>query len=297
MAQDLLNALTLGSLYLLFALGMSVAWGTIGILNFAHGSIFMFAAFAAYELVRRVSLPMVAMIGIGVLVGAALSVLVQVLAFEPIQRRAADPHKAELQILVGGIGIAIIPLSIAAAHHQERAVRLLERQLPGHHLRPGLRARSSNVQLVILVAALGLAAVIGWWLRATRPGLALRAIGVDPEVASIMGVDRRRLALGTMAVAGGLAGLAGVLLTFYLGSVAPETGDGFLLKAFAVIILGGVGSIAGVVVGAMVLAGIETLVLVNTSGSWAPAIAFGLIFLMLLVRPRGLLGRQEVRRT
>ncbi len=296
MAQNLLNALTLGSLYLLFALGMSVAWGTIGILNFAHGSIFMFAAFAAYELVRRVSLPMVAMIGIGVLVGAALSVLVQVLAFEPIQRRAADPHKAELQILVGGIGIAIIPLSIA---------QHITKSVPFGYSNGSFRVitydlgfvRVSNVQLVILVAALGLAAVIGWWLRTTRPGLALRAIGVDPEVASIMGVDRRRLALGTMAVAGGLAGLAGVLLTFYLGSVAPETGDGFLLKAFAVIILGGVGSIAGVVVGAMVLAGIETLVLVNTSGSWAPAIAFGLIFLMLLVRPRGLLGRQEVRRT
>ena len=194
MAQDLLNALTLGSLYLLFALGMSLAWGTIGILNFAHGSIFMFSAFAAYELVRRVSLPMPAMIGIGVLVGAALSVLVQVLAFEPIQRRAADPHKAELQILVGGIGIAIIPLAIA---------QHITKSVPFGYSTGSFRVvtydlgfvRVSNVQLVILVAALGLAGVIGWWLRATRPGLALRAIGVDPEVASIMGVDRRRLAL------------------------------------------------------------------------------------------------------
>ena len=113
----------------------------------------------------------------------------------------------------------------------------------------------------------------------------------------MMGVDRRRLALLTMAVAGGLAGLAGVLLTYYLGSISPETGDAFLLKAFAAIILGGVGSIAGIVVGAMVLAGIETYVLVTTDGSWTPAIAFGLIFLMLLVRPNGLFGRQEVRRT
>jgi branched-chain amino acid transport system permease protein len=296
MAQDVLNALTLGSLYLLFALGMSLAWGTIGILNFAHGSIFMFAAFAAHELVRNVSLPMPVMILVGTLVGAALSLLIQVLAFEPIQRRAADPHKAELQILVGGIGIAIIPLSIA---------QYVTKSVPFGYSNGSFRVvtydlgflRITNVQVVTLVAALGLAAAIGWWLRATRPGLALRAIGVDAEVASIMGVDRRRLALLTMAVAGGLAGLAGVLLTYYLGSIAPETGDGFLLKAFAAIILGGVGSIAGVVVGAMVLAGIETLVLVTTSGSWAPAIAFGLIFLMLLVRPRGLLGRQEVRRT
>lgn len=296
MAQNLLNALTLGSLYLLFALGMSLAWGTIGILNFAHGSIFMFSAFVAYELVLRTPLPMPAMIAIGVVVGAGLSVLCQVLAFEPIQRRAADPHKAELQILVGGIGIAIIPLAIA---------QHITKSVPFGYSAGTFRTitydlgfvRISNVQMVILVAALGLAGVIGWWLHSTRPGLALRAIGVDPEVASIMGVDRRRLALLTMAVAGALAGLAGVLLTYYLGSVAPETGDGFLLKAFAAIILGGVGSIAGVVVGSMVLAGIETLVLVTTSGTWTPAIAFGLIFLMLLVRPRGLLGRQEVRRT
>jgi len=296
MAQNLLNALTLGSLYLLFALGMSLAWGTIGILNFAHGSIFMFSGFVAYELVLRTPLPMPAMIAIGVVVGAGLSVLCQVLAFEPIQRRAADPHKAELQILVGGIGIAIIPLAIA---------QHITKSVPFGYSAGTFRTitydlgfvRISNVQMVILVAALGLAGVIGWWLHSTRPGLALRAIGVDPEVASIMGVDRRRLALLTMAVAGALAGLAGVLLTYYLGSVAPETGDGFLLKAFAAIILGGVGSIAGVVVGSMVLAGIETLVLVTTSGTWTPAIAFGLIFLMLLVRPRGLLGRQEVRRT
>jgi branched-chain amino acid transport system permease protein len=296
MAQDVLNALTLGSLYLLFALGMSLAWGTIGILNFAHGSIFMFAAFTAHLVVEEVSLPMPALLLIGVAVGAVLSLLVQLLAFEPIQRRAADHRKAELQILVGGIGIAIIPLAIA-----QRVTGSVPFGYSGGTFQVdtydlGL-VRISNVQIVTLVAAFGLAGLIGWWLKAARPGLALRGIGVDPEVASLMGVDRRRLALFTMAVAGGLAGLAGVLLTYYLGSIAPETGDAFLLKAFAAIILGGVGSIAGVVLGAVILAGTETFVLVSTSGTWTPAIAFGLIFLMLLVRPNGLLGRQEVRRT
>lgn len=300
MAQDVLNALTLGSLYLMFALGMSLAWGTIGVLNFAHGSIFMFAAFGAHLVVQVVALPMPAMILVGVVIGAALSLLVQVLAFDPIQRRAAahhgDQHKAQLQIIVCGIGVASIPLAIA---------QYVTRSVPFGYSAGTFRVtvhelgivRVTDVQIVILVAAFGLAALIAWWLRAARPGLALRAIGVDPEVAAMMGVDRRRLALLTMAVAGGLAGLAGVLLTYHLGSIAPETGDAFLLKAFAAIILGGVGSIAGVAIGALVLAGIETLVLVTTSGAWAPAIAFGVLFVMLLVRPRGLLGRQEVRRT
>ena len=113
-----------------------------------------------------------------------------------------------------------------------------------------------------------------------------------------MGVDRRRLALLTMAGAGGPRRDSPVCCSPTTWAPSrPETGDAFLLKAFAAIILGGVGSIAGVVLGAMVLAGIETLVLVTTSGTWAPAIAFGVIFAMLLVRPTGLLGRQEVRRT
>lgn len=296
MAQDVLNALTLGSLYLLFALGMSLAWGTIGVLNFAHGSIFMFAAFGAHLAVQVVPLSMPVLVAIGVGVGAVLSLAVQVLAFEPIQRRASDPHTAQLQIIVCGIGIAGIPLAIA---------QYVTRSVPFGYSAGTFdvtvydlgAVRVTDVQVVILVAALGLAVLIGWWLRAARPGLALRAIGVDPEVAAMMGIDRRRLALLTMAVAGGLAGLAGVLLTYHLGSIAPETGDAFLLKAFAAIILGGVGSIAGVAIGAMVLAGVETFVLVTTSGLWAPAIAFGVLFLMLLVRPRGLLGRQEVRRT
>src|SRR4028119_2476156 len=168
MAQDVLNALTLGSLYLLFALGMSLAWGTIGILNFAHGSIFMFAAFSAHLLVREVSLPLPAMLAAGVLVGAVLSLLVQVLAFEPIQRRATDHRKAEMQILVGGIGIAIIPLAVA---------QYITRSVPFGYSASSFRVstwdwgfvRVSNVQLVTLVAAFGLAAVIGWGPAAGRP--------------------------------------------------------------------------------------------------------------------------------
>ncbi|NKQ55798.1 branched-chain amino acid ABC transporter permease [Amycolatopsis sp. K13G38] len=296
MAQNLINAITLGSLYLLFALGMSLAWGTIGILNFAHGSIFMFSSFTCYLLVQHVALPMPVLILIGLAVGAALSVLVQVLAFEPIKRRNPDPHRAELQILVGGIGIASVPLAVA--QHLTKSVPFgyskSTFEVEVFHLGP---VQLTNVQLVILVAALVLAGSVGWWLRSARAGLALRAIGVDAEVAGILGVNRRRLALGTMAVAGALAGVAGVLLTYYLGSIAAESGDGFLLKAFAAIVLGGIGSVGGAVAGAMILALAETAVVTQTSGMWVDAVSFGLIFAVLLFRPRGLFGRKEVRRT
>jgi branched-chain amino acid transport system permease protein len=134
------------------------------------------------------------------------------------------------------------------------------------------------------------------WLRRSKQGLALRSIGVDPETASLMGINRRQLALVTMAVSGAMAGLAGVLFTYALGAITPESGDTLLVKAFAIIILGGVGSMAGVIFGAFALAAAEVVVLTNTSGSWVDAVSFGLIFLVLLARPAGVFGRKEVRR-
>ena len=134
------------------------------------------------------------------------------------------------------------------------------------------------------------------WFRRSKQGLALRSIGVDAETASLMGINRRQLALVTMAVSGGMAGLAGVLFTYSLGALTPQSGDTLLIKAFAIIILGGVGSMVGVVFGAFALAAVETWVLANTAGSWTDAVAFGLIFLVLLVRPSGVFGRKEVRR-
>jgi branched-chain amino acid transport system permease protein len=296
MGQSLINAVTLGSIYLLFALGMSLAWGTIGILNFAHGAIFMFSAFSSFLLVRIAPLPMPVMILVGLVVGGVLSVLAQALAFEPIQRRNPDHRRAEMQLIVGGIGIAGIPLAIAQQLTKNTPFGFSNSPfaVESYQLGP---VHLTNVQIVILVAAALLTSALAWWLHAARAGLALRAIGVDAEVTGMMGVNRRKLALGTMAVAGALAGIAGVLLTYYLGSLSAASGESFLIKAFAAIILGGVGSIGGTVAGAMILALAETLVLTQTSGLWVDAVSFGLIFLILIFRPRGLLGRKEVRRT
>ncbi|MEY9212189.1 branched-chain amino acid ABC transporter permease [Thermobifida halotolerans] len=296
MAEILIDAVTLGALYLLFALGMSVAWGTIGILNFAHGSTFMFSAMVAHYAVQSVALPMWAMVLLGAAVGMVLSVLTQALIFNLILRRNPDLLKAEMQIVVGGIGAASVLLAIAQNLTKSVPFGFSAStfQIATYQLGP---VQISNVQIVILVAAFGLAGLAAWWLRSARAGLALRAIGVNPEVASLMGVDRGRMALGTMAAAGALAGVAGILLTYYLGSIAPETGDSFLISAFAAIILGGIGSVAGVVTGAMVLALAETLVVTQMSGTWASAVAFGLIFVVLLFLPRGIFGRKEVRRT
>ncbi len=294
--QELIGALSLGSIYVLFALGMSLTWGTIDILNFAHGSIFMFASFTAYLLLQSTALPFVVMLLVGMLVGALFSLLMQVLAFEQILKRARDKRSAEMQILIGGIGVAIIPLSIAQHYTKSTPFGFEASSFAVTKLTFG-SYWVTNIQLLTIVLAAVLGVATSWWLRRSRQGLALRAIGVDAEVASIMGVDRRRLALGAMAVSGAMAGLAGILLTYSLGALTPESGDTLLVKAFACIILGGVGSTAGVYAGSFLLAAAETVVLTQTNGLWVDAVSFGLIFLVLLVRPSGLFGRKEVRRT
>jgi branched-chain amino acid transport system permease protein len=293
--QELLSVISLGSIYLLFSLGMSLTWGTIDVLNFAHGSIFMFATFCAYLILGTTSLPFIVVVLIGVAIGAVLSLLMQVGAFEPILKRARTKRSAEMQILIGGIGIATIPLAIAQVQTKSNPFGLSASTFHVNVWHAG-SLRITNVAVITIVVAVVLWAGIAVWLRRSRQGLALRSIGVDAETASLMGINRRRLALGTMAVSGGMAGLAGVLFTYAQSAITPESGDTLLIKAFAIIILGGVGSMTGVIVGSYALAAVETLVLTYTSGSWVDAVAFGLIFLVLLARPAGLFGRKEVRR-
>jgi branched-chain amino acid transport system permease protein len=293
--QEALSAISLGSIYLLFALGMSLTWGTIDVLNFAHGSIFMFSTFAASLVLTSVSLPFVAVVAIGVVVGAAMSVLIQILAFEPILKRARTKRSAEMQILIGGIGVATIPLAIAQEQTASNPFGLTGSTFQVTVAEVG-GLRISNIAVITIIVGLCLWAAVALALRRSRQGLALRSIGVDAETASLMGINRRRLALATMAASGAMAGLAGVLFTYTLGAITPDSGDILLIKAFAVIILGGVGSMAGVAFGAFALAAAETYVLANTNGSWTDAIDFGLIFLVLLARPAGVFGRKEVHR-
>lgn len=294
--QELLNTVTLGSIYLLFALGMALAWSTIGILNFAHGAIFVFSAFSAHVISGYVSLSLPVIVLISMLIGALLSALTQWLVFEQILKRAKDHKAAELRILVGGIGVAAIPVAIVDTATAASPFGFGNSSY-STQVYEVLGLRFTNTSVIAVVLGVGLAVALTLWLHKSRRGLGLRAIGVDQETSSLMGVNQSVMAIGTMAIAGGLAGLAGSMQVFHLGAMSVQTGDQLLIKAFAMIVLGGLGSMAGVIIGAFVLAGAETLIYVFDMGTWVDAVSFGLIFLVLLVRPQGIFGRQEVRRT
>jgi branched-chain amino acid transport system permease protein len=292
MLDQLTNAVVLGSLYLLFALGLTLCWGVLDVLNLAHGSIFMFGAFGVYLLLREsgVVLPLALLAVVAAGIGAVLAVVLQVLVFRPLRRRAEAGGAGELGILIASIGAGLIPVALALNLADAEVVNLPAEvaQSAVHELGP---IRITTLQVAIVVLAVGMTGVLAVWISRTRTGRALRTIAHQPHTAELLGIPVARLSAVTMAISGALAGGSGLLLAANANAIDPHMGDGLLLKAFAVIVLGGVGSIMGAALGAFVLAFAETLAVAYVSGEARDVIAFGLILVVLVLRPQGLVRR------
>ncbi|GAA1868727.1 branched-chain amino acid ABC transporter permease [Pseudonocardia ailaonensis] len=286
MLQQLVDALVLASIYTLFSIGMSLAWGALGILNFAHGTIFVTAAFAAHLVAAQVAISLPVALLVGALTGGLVSLLLQVLIFAPIRRRARDDGQMEMQVLIASIGVGTILTAIVAEATGSQAFSIATGFTQSMLEFGGLRATDLQVVIVVVGAVVGIA--LGLWITRTRGGRALRAVAANSEVASLMAIDSRRVAGATMFTAGVLVGLAGVLLASYQGATDVYAGSRLLTTAFAIIIIGGVGSLTGTLAGALILAVLETVLAYNTSGVWTPAISFALIIFVLLLRPQGL---------
>lgn len=286
--QQVLNAMVLWSVYVLFALGLSLAWGSLKLLNLAHGAVFMFSGFAAHLISQQFQLPFWMVLTIAMLVGGLLSVILDLLLFHPVKVRVKDEGQAELLMLIGSIGAGSILVSIAQMFTDDSPFGIAQASALTSDLIQLGAIKISTAQILIVVLGVALSIAVGIWVRATQSGRALRAIAFDEETSQLMGINPRRLSTLTMFVAGALAGVGSVLLMSHVGALIPTSGDAFLVKAFAVIILGGIGSVAGVVVGAAVLAIGESLVLTFTTGEWVDAASFAIIMAFVLLRPQGI---------
>jgi branched-chain amino acid transport system permease protein len=288
MVAQVINGLVLASIYVLFSLALTLAWGMLDILNLAHGSIAMFGAFTAFLVAQHTSLPLVAFIAISAVTGGVLAVLLDQIVFRAIRRRASSRGERELLTLIAGIGAGAIPLTYA----QERT---LSNPFGIPSLQPTLYdidgVKVSNFEITIVVLGVGLAVLMALWLRRSRWGRALRALAFDRETCALMGVNPNGLSGVTMFISGVLGGLSGILLMMYLSALDPDTGNDLLLKGFAIVILGGVGSIWGTLAAGFILAAGETVVVVTTNGTWTDAVAFAIVMIVIIIRPQGLLSR------
>lgn len=291
-----MDASTLAGIYCLFAVGLSLTWGALNVLNLAHGAVFISAAFACYLLTNdaHVNIPVWQLVLLGMAVGAVLELMLAVLIFSPIRKRNATERAAELSMVIATVGAAGIitsvvqgiyplPFPVTAEVVQQRVWRVLG-------------AAISELDVVIFTAAVICTVALAVWLSRSRLGRATRAIAADRETAKLMGISDRGVSCLTLVLSGVSAGLAGVFMALYLNDLDTDSAQSLLLKGFAVVVLGGVGSMWGTLIGACVLATSETLVTATTSGTWTQGISFGVIVVVLLLRPRGLLGRQAVDR-
>jgi branched-chain amino acid transport system permease protein len=200
-----------------------------------------------------------------------------------------------LGIVIASLAAAAIPVAIAVQITNNTAVSLPPQLFPVHVYVWG-SVRIANIQIIIIAAALLISTALAIGVQRTTIGRALRALAFDRDACALLGISADRLAMGTMFVSGALAGGAGVLLAIELNVLDAHMGEPLLLQAFAVIILGGVGSVWGALVSSYLLAVVETFMVAYVSANLEYVVAFGAIIVLLLLRPQGLLGRAPYQR-
>jgi branched-chain amino acid transport system permease protein len=306
--QQFLNGLSIGSIYAIFALGYTLVFSILGIINFAHGAIFTLGAYFTYilmggklsGLLADVQLPIQLPFALALLLGSALAGLVGVaverLAFRPLRRKGSDP----LLTVVSSLGVAVVLVNLI-----QYLVGAEIYTFPANtygDLPAAINFGSVDepipirtVQVIIFAVSGVILAVLTYLINATRLGKAMRAVAEDPTTASLLGINGDRFIVITFFVSSFLAGLAGTLVGSSVSIAGPYFGIVFGLKGLAVIVLGGLGSIPGAVVGGMTIGLVEAFVPADYS-AYRDAVAFGILFVMLLIRPQGLLGRTFVQK-
>ncbi len=288
--QQLANGIFLGSIYGLFAMGYTLVFGVLDLLNLAHSAVFMLGAFVGLQLVVGVGLPLWAGILGAILAGALMGIAIERIAFAPLRSRA-DAHFAGL---ISSIALAIVLVAVALGLFGPNTRRFPQGEFPGGRIEVA-GASLSTLQVMILVISLALMLALNWLVRRSRLGAAMRAVAENPRAARLLGVDVERVTLATFAISSALGAAAGVLFALAFNTIRPEMGLGIELKGLAVIIVGGMGSIPGALAGGLMLGLFEVFAVSVIGSSWRDAVAFGLLFAVLLLRPQGLLGRAQVR--
>ncbi|NLU49289.1 MAG: branched-chain amino acid ABC transporter permease [Syntrophomonadaceae bacterium] len=282
--QQLINGLTLGSTYALIALGYTMVYGIIQLINFAHGEIYMFGAFAGLFLVTRFGVNVfVAMLG-AMIFCMLLGMLVERIAYRPLRGRSS-----RLSALISAIGVSIFLSTLMVLIRGPQTDRYPDTiEISSFSLGP---VQVSSLQVIILLVAALLMLGLQVFIHKTKMGKAMRACSEDLDASSLMGVNVNRVISFTFALGSALAAAGGVMVGLYYNAVWPYMGLMAGLKAFAAAVLGGIGSIPGAMLGGLCSGVLEIFGVAYLASSYRDAIAFGILIVVLLVRPQGILGK------
>ncbi len=289
--QQLVNGLSLGSIYALIALGYTMVYGVLRLINFAHGDVYMIGAYVGYYLSRRLrgdepSIVSALLVMLGAMLAcAALGVLIERLAYRPVRR------EARLTLLITSIGVSLFLENLAQLVFGPDP-KFFPSLAPRADFRIG-GVRLTSEQLTVIAVSFLLMILLRIFILKTRTGKAMRAVSFSLDASKLMGISTDRIIAVTFALGSALAAAAGVLIGMQIPKIDPLMGILYGLKAFVAAVLGGIGSIPGAVLGGLLIGTSEVMVVGYLSSTFRDAIAFGILILVLILRPQGLLGRVQ----
>jgi branched-chain amino acid transport system permease protein len=291
LAQQLVNGLFIGSVYGLFAVGYTLVFGVLDILNLAHAAVFTLGGLVALWLVQAGGMSIWLAFPLATLFAGLLGLLLNQVAFVPLRKRADSQFSG----LISSIAMAIIFEAVALGLFGARSVRFPQGTVSVHiwHI-AGVTITSLQVGIVLVATLLML--VLTFFIQRTRTGKAIRTVAENERAAMLLGVNVNGIIAFTFFISSALGGAAGILYGLYFDSLAPDMGRSIELKGLAVIILGGMGSIPGAILGGLAFGLSEVLtVAISGTSNLRDAVAFTVLFAILLIRPSGLLGRGKTR--
>lgn len=288
--QQLINGLSLGSIYALIALGYTMVYGIVKLINFAHGDVMMMGAYAGYFVLRAMgaTVPGMACAFLAAMVFCALlSLVIERFAYRPLR------NAPRLNSLITAIAVELI---------LQNVMRVLPFVGPDPRQYPTMAIKNfafgavsiSNLQLIVIVSSAVLMLVLNFIVNYTKTGKAMQAVSYDMGAASLMGISVNKTIAITFVIGSVLAGAGGVLYATAYPQIDPVMGYMPGLKAFIAAVLGGIGSIPGAMVGGVILGIAETLTKGFLSSQFADAISFSILIIILLVKPAGLFGKKTV---
>jgi len=288
--QQLINGLTLGSSYALIALGYTMVYGIVQLINFAHGDVFMIGAFVGLFLVTVLKVNLLVAIVGSMAFCMLLGVVIERVAYRPLRAQGS-----RLSALISAIGVSIFLSTLVMLIHGPSTTRYPEAIFPQTQVNLGV-IQVSNIQISILLLTAVIMIMLQLLVHRSRMGKAMRACSQDLDAARLMGVNVNRVISFTFALGSALAAIGGVMVGIYYNAVFPTMGLMVGLKAFAAAVLGGIGSIPGAMVGGLILGTMEIFGVAYLASSYKDAIAFGILILVLLLRPQGLLGKPVAKK-
>ena len=295
--QQVVNSLTVGSFYALVALGYTMVYGVIRLINFAHGDLYMVGAFAGFTFLAALGnhvgqinpillIPLVFLVPMAVV--GLMGVIIERLAYRPLRRAP------RLSPLITAIGVSLA-LENGALLIWGASFQVFPSILPSAMWRLG-NVMINQMQVLILPVTLALMLALYLFVHRTMTGKAMRAVAIDQDAARLMGIDVDRVIGLTFFLGGALAAAAGVMAGAYYSSIDFNMGFLIGLKAFTAAVLGGIGNIPGAMLGGFLLGLLETLAAGYISSEWKDVVAFSILILVLVFRPTGLLGERVVEK-